>query len=272
MVVKRIFIVVILVLLGSTTVYADTIPQPDDIEFFSARGYIDIPNIGDVLIISEYKISYTILPSLDINQAFLVRLMDGNLELSSVNPHVRDPLVTGTKGYERSLVGFFFDAEEAVSLGIVSSGVVEPGLSVSISGSPVVFTDPDSKSMDVSLVSPILGLSLLRIHTEAMATALASDWGLGTLDLVTSGFVFTSAGSDYFVSTIPRIVDIFPEIFPRTVTSIEYGAETYTQDYATNRDTFFQSSLQLLHQQIKDLLEVQIFVSLPFVLDSLHQF
>ena len=240
-------LIVLIGILGLVPSYLSAVENPT-VTVTKAEGYANLPYDGDVLILVEFKVDYGVtFPSEGIDETFTVRLLSGSNELSSFIPFRRLKGTPGTTvggilqngGYELSVGSFYFTESEALSLGLITGSIT--GLKVVVQGSPLVFPDTVRGSGIVTEIFPILFSSnlavKLRDSIEDSSQRLGSDWGLGIIQVSTSGegFVFTSVGHDYFVSTVRILPTILPGIFTESVGVPEFIGRDQNTTYRDSR-------------------------------------
>ena len=129
-VIAGIFAILFVLLLTVVPVYAQ-ISEPDGV--FGVQQiecYRSVRELNDQLYIVLGRIEYTIPPTAyDASQSFIVRLMNGAVELGSTNFYAFH-----NNGYDLGICSIYFSADEVDSIPVTWSG----GYSVSIEGNPTL--------------------------------------------------------------------------------------------------------------------------------------
>lgn len=208
---------VILVTITINPVFADQ-PQPDDIEVLAGtKNYGNIIETGDLLVLISYEISYTVIPTFNSNEGFIIRLLQGAVELANTNPHVRS--LSPVSGYERSLSTFYFTADEASVLGISAS----TPLIVRIQGSPLVFDTPQTNSFNITNFTAINTKDTFAGDILIQIQDLQNQWDVTLIEGTSFAPKLTVVGEDYMISIFSRIIEVVPQFFTQVIVNSDPG-------------------------------------------------
>jgi len=185
----------------------------------------------DLLILAQYYVDYTVLPTETISQSFIGRFMDGAVELTNVEPYAYN-----RKGYGHGAFSMYLSADEVTALGITWEGVY----TIRFSGNPTLAWPgvPPSVSATTFTWHSTTTLRatelLLSSKVITIANSLSGYWSVALTVDTHSGVKLSSSGEQYFVNTIPNLRVMTPGVFPAGIEAPEYEEEDYTQSY---RDT-----------------------------------
>lgn len=268
-------VTLLVLIMAATSVYAQTptptpppIPNPGSIVVSLSKAYIGVLQADDVLMMMEYYIRYDTTPSVSISQAFILRVFSGSTEIATKQPFLRDPAASD-RGYEVAAVGFYFTPEEAISFSLLSSGFLVDTVSFHITGSPTYPTINIDQAYNVSEAtgSPFSMVGRVsRDLANPISRDLEADWGVTVLEGTGTGFQLSGIGQDYFVTTVPRIAQILPEIFPTTTITPVFPQADFQQTYLNQRDLFVQNTpFYPLAQSINGWLNIPISLSTTLI-------
>ncbi len=215
-------LVVIIAALLPSTVFA--IDNPTTIVITQVRGYRDAQVAGDLLIVGEYLILYSVgLPDETIQEAFVGRFLDGATELATTSLY---PFVIPNLGYDRGLIGFYFDTEP----------VPATGLELVIQGNPSLFPTPSGNRAANSGIE-FRSKSTIVTDLRLKGLILESAWRITdiTTDIIegtAQGLRLTPDGEEYFTNTIPLVRSVAGGLFQSNVFTPSVQEETFTNVYA----------------------------------------
>lgn len=227
---------VALVLLISSGVQA--IDDPSSISVNFTSGYTGVIETGDILLITQYNITYTSIPSEPASQSFILSLRDGVTELQS-----RTPVPHRDKGYGDNVASFYFTSVEASSLGVVFGS----SYTVRLQGNPTLFPSPPTASNGAIIWrSALFTESLLTDEILSIAADLEASWSATPAsDLiavtVTATFL-TSEGEEFFTSVIPDLRLMAPELFVSRIVAPIFTERTHSKSYAETLKTFWNGT------------------------------
>ncbi len=128
---------------------------------------------------------------------------------------------------------------------MLSSGVLVDTITFHITGSPTFPTIDQDQAYNVSEATgePVSMVGrLLRDLGNPISTDLQEDWEIRVIEGTGTGFQLSGAGQDYFVTTVPRIAEILPGIFPTTTITPSFPQQDFQQTYLNERDAFVQNT------------------------------
>ncbi len=177
------------------------------------------------------KVSYVLdIPPID--EAYLVRLMNGGVELGSAVP-----FPYSTLGYEYGGLGMYFSAADVVSLGL--GWGVGTGYTMKLQGNPTLTWEGGSApSTSVVLLdwydegSVSAAQDRLTARMRTLAIQVENTWA--TVDLIESAsgvLVLTSEGEYYFENAVPNLRYMCLDIFSTQVTTAEFEVWGLAGDY-----------------------------------------
>lgn len=218
-------VILLAILIPATNVLAIDAPDtPSEIVWVFA--YDDLLEDGDQGYLVYYNIPYAALPSEPVTDSYLAVLVDvdGTTQVSSVAP-----VTYGTDdGYNYGVAWIYLTYAESTAAGI---GWDEAQF-IWVAGNPTLTWVPADPPKTVS------GITLWKPATETTSTALGTrvlyvasriqlEWGVDLVQIVAdSRTVLNDAGMAYFMSAIPNLRTMAPDIFasgsyePITDTSI----------------------------------------------------
>lgn len=215
-------VVILAALLPITEVLA--INNPTTIVITQVRAYRDAQVTGDVLIVSEYLILYSVgLPDESIQEAYVGRFLDGATELLTTSLY---PFVIPNLGYDRGLVGFYFDVEP----------IPATGFEVVIQGNPSLFPTPSGNRAANSGIE-FRSNALLVPDLRLKGLILENAWRISnlTIDIIegtAQGLRLTPDGEEYFTNTIPRVRSAAGGLFQSNVFTPTIQEEAFTNVYS----------------------------------------
>lgn len=218
--------------------------DPDVIQIDSASRYDDVAVAGDMFILVEYTLNYTVLPDESISQGWMGRLLDvgGTGQLASLQPFSGSSIPD--LGYSTGSYGFYFAVEPTIT----------GTLRVTLDGNPALIPTPvgtytESITLrDAGDLAPDL---------REMALRFEEIWDVDLISPVFGGVNrYTEDGEHYFASALPNLRNVAPDMF--ILQSIQPGVPnrafdtTYTDERiavfdGTPMATGFASLATFLH-------------------------
>lgn len=210
---------------------AIALADPDVIQIETANRYDDVAVAGDMFILVEYTLLYNTLPTESISEGWLGRLIDvgGAGQLASQQPFSGGAIPD--LGYSRGVYGFYFTVEPTIT----------GDLRVTLEGNPTLSPTPDG------------------IFTEAITQRNASDLAndlriialrfedIWEVDLVSPLFGgvnrYTEDGEEYFVSALPNLRAVAPDMFVLHSVTIKTPNRTFSNNYANSREALFDGTV-----------------------------
>lgn len=230
-------IAVLVVLLAALTPgVARAIADPDTRSIVAARGYGDVLETGDILLVIWYHVDYNTLPSETARQSFLGRYVDD----SGQPMREAAPYVYVRSGYGQGVVSVYFNAADASSRAITHGESAQ----ASLVGNPGLFASPWMLTTAVTWRTRG-SQAMLEDDIADIADALEqrSEWSTVNLISVLSGHrVLASAGEDYFENAIPNLRRMAPNLFSTSLASADFIERTYSQSYVQTLENTFSST------------------------------
>ena len=196
--------------------------------------YRDCVETDDWLYVIEYTITYTVVPTETIEEAYIFRIMNGAVELKSGLAYAYN-----NKGYDDGIVGIYFSATEISTLGMLWA----TNYTVKVEGNPTLtWTGAGCPSVSsttyIAWHDPMgneLGSDVL-----TWAIEFTNSWGGNALFISQGGTVVLSGyGEDYFSTSIPNLPTMQSHIFLSSVSRTVYYERTHGLAYATSLDYTF---------------------------------
>lgn len=217
-------------LLPTKTVSA-AITSPSTLSIDHVEVYRNALELNDQLYIFTYTIEYAVNPTEgDASELFIVRLMNGAVELGSVRcSNFFD------EGYDTHIVSLYFDAASAPAWNGAYTVFVQgqPTLIWAAGDPPQTFTNTFQLWYDGGTVAATSDRLTTRLRV--VGQTLETDWGPPTdlVETIATGVVVTTGeGETFFAAAINRLRTICPNLFGDSMVAVEYTEETYTQTYA----------------------------------------
>lgn len=198
--------------LGQVFALAD----PDTIRLEQITRYDDVAISGDMFILVEYTLEYAVLPTENISQGWLGRLIDvgGSGQLASVQPFAGGDIPD--LGYSRGAYGFYFQDEPAIT----------GTLRVTLEGNPSLSPTPTGIFSESVIQRSAADLAP---DLRAMAIRFEDIWNVDLISPVSGGVNrYTSSGEHYFSSALPNLRNLAPDMF--TLQSVQMDVPDRTVD------------------------------------------
>ena len=208
-----------------------SIAQPDQPpQLNEINVYENVLEPGDLGMLAEYYIKYTVLPTETATEAYLVIFVDkdGVTQLKSVAPYT-----FVTSGYGLGCVWMYFSASEVTTYLLDSADIAlyrvwicgNPTLSWAGGTPPKVSVTIDSWST-IANPSTIVALKVLYY-----ADILELDWGWDMIEPTPEGNKLTATGQSYFENVIPNLRTIAPACFSSGVVAPNLADIDYTTEF-----------------------------------------
>lgn len=223
------------------------IADPDSMLIDSARAYSGVINSGDMLVVINYEINYSTLPSLAATDAFLCRFFVSGSEVNA-----SEIVAFNDLGYGLGVCSMYFTAADLTAAGIEYNNPNAEDYEVVVQGKPSAFADPpivQSASIDYRPSGQTAQYLESDISNLAQALQNDADWiangfGPNTLITFTNGQqVLTEAGTAYFGQAIPNLQIMVPEIFGSATTTPEIQERDYQFSERDRLQTLWDSSI-----------------------------
>lgn len=194
---------------------------------------------GDYLLVARYAVNYTTIPSTDISDTFVFRLMDtDNInELGVVEAYPYQNL-----GYGQGIVAWYYDAATAPAWGVPYW--------IRIEGKVGVFTSPPVYNYNMSAVSYSDKTIQSEVRAEIantlieMAKTVGGAWNpqIALTDEGETGTILSVYGEAYFRSAIPGIQSMCPEMFFLQIYDVEITNTTWSTNQSDASGSIVQNS------------------------------
>ena len=235
---RRTFLVVVLAtIVGLQPLVVYAITAPDSISILNIRAYEGVIEPGDLLIVTKYRLEYSIVPTELISDTYLGRFMEGATELNSVQP-----FAFNDNGFGDGAFSFYHSAADVIAQTIDISG---GGLSVILQGNPTVFVTPPSVESgtitirDATQIEKELTDDILEMARQLENNA---DWRASDQDLVEDtaiGQVLTVSGEQYFSNVIINLRIMAPDLFGSASLTPEVIERTFDATYKESLKAFW---------------------------------
>lgn len=188
------------------------IANPDSMSIDSIRRYDNVAVAGDLTIIVQYTLDYTINPTENAQAAFIGRFMDGAAEDARTRPY---PYFDS--GYDVGLFAFYF----------ATAPVEAATFSVIFQGDPTVFADTTGVVRQSSSIVTRASSDLVP-DLRQFANDLELAWVVDLITPAQEGARLTANGEDYFTNTLANIREIAPDLFSDNIEAVAYPTKTYS--------------------------------------------
>lgn len=229
--------IIVMVLSLALPVYAAPIPAPDTFMILQIEAYRNCIEPLDQLYLVSAIASYTTPPTTyDASEAFIIRLMNGGVELGATTFYA-----TGLpdNGYTRQLAAIYFSAASAPAWAGAYTVRIDGNPLIAWAGAPPLVQSAVFSTWydDTSVAST---QNALAIRLGVIATQLQTAWGVGyeLVEDTASGKKLTDFGESYFTNTIPNLSSICPAIFSASLSTPNYDENLIIQNsYMGGDDT-----------------------------------
>lgn len=205
--------------------------EPDSVSLTDIEIFEDLITDGDFLAVVPYSIPFTTLPSQDIDELFIFKLLDeSGVELGSVTAYPYND-----KGYGSGVVSFYLE----------SGTTWESAYNFQVVESPVYFPSPNTWDF---MVGPSNYSSSSDQATALRNKIISLSQSLGTeydQDLLTTseGISYLSTyGESYFLYAIPGLSTMAPGLFYTQVRSPSYDKRSWTYTFASSLQTRYSGT------------------------------
>ena len=138
-IVVGVWLLVLAALFSKAEAAPSSIANPDALLLDNIFAYDGVLQQGDLLLIIEYEINYTTLPTETANSAYLFRFLNGGSEKKVVAP-----FSFNNKGYRLGLVSMYFTKADKDTASIEFSNPNAESYQVILQGNPTFFPVPPS--------------------------------------------------------------------------------------------------------------------------------
>ena len=228
--------------LRSTVFAIDDPDTPPDIK--SINAYTGVLDPNDLLIVVEYDLFYSVLPTETITEAYLGRFFVDSLEQNSV-----DPFAFNDKGYGRGLFSMYFTEAQKDAASIEFDNPNSEAYQVRFQGKVGVFPGDPPTTVATGIVwnDATDTTALLHNQIKLLARSLEFDvaWAANGFDLISSSGgvdLLTASGDEYFSNAIPHLQSMIPTIFSSGVAPGNFTEEVQGTSYADELGTFWDGN------------------------------
>ena len=209
------------------------IADPDVLQINAIWVYRNCMEDEDQLYIIDYTLDYDPdsnpltddNPDENITEAFLVRLMNGAVELGSTAPYAYYD-----EGYDRGVVALYFPAADPPGWGGTYTMILVGNPTLAWGTGPPetsVGTFDLWQDWPISTTQEILSSRILWL-----ADQLELAWAVDMIETTASGSRLTEYGESYFVNVIPNLREIAPYVFVGQIIQPEVEKREFTEDYS----------------------------------------
>lgn len=183
--------------------------------------YQSVIETNDSLCIVEFTVEYAAPPSVDIDEAFLVRVLNSGVEVEATAPYAFAD--APDDGYSSGIVSFQFDVGDITwGAGTYSVELVgNPGQSW-VAGDPPKTTE--------NTINWETDASLVKNKVLSLAIQFEGDWVVDMYEVLAGvGKITTTYGEPYFTTVIANLTIIAPDVFTAITTTPDFDEREYTQ-------------------------------------------
>ncbi len=229
------------VMLPAQPVFA--IADPDSLVINTAWAYDGVLETSDLLLIVDYNVDYSSLPTETIAEAFFARFLVEGSQVNSV-----EPVPFNDRGWGRGIFSFYWPAADRTSDSIEYENTNSESYEIVVQGKPSLFSDPPKiVATGIAWRDNTNTEASLRADIEALAEALENDaaWVTNSVDLLTrlAGEVaLATSGEDYFGRAIPNLAGMIPDMFSTSRQSVEFLERDHGSSTQDGLDGFWAGS------------------------------
>ena len=229
---------------SATPVYA--IDNPDTISIETVRAYDSVLTSGDLLIIVQYNLAYSVLPDEVITDAFIGRFKRDTIELNSV-----EPFSFNDQGYGRGVFSLFWTPAQKAADSIEFNNPNLENYTLTLQGDIGVFTGsvPTTTTDSITYRDATDTSNQLFADVKALAQKFENDSGWNDdpafASLITTGGgvdQLTSVGEEYFSNAMPNLNVMIPSIFSSGKTSADFVPRASNRSFEGELNTFWDST------------------------------
>jgi len=227
------------IVVASLAIPVYAIDDPLVLTINSVYAYQHCLEDDDQLYIVDYTVSYDDgnpatedNPDENITEAYIVRLMNGAVELGSTAPYAYYD-----EGYGRGIASIYFTATEVTDLSITWEGAY----TMELTGNPTLawggaIPSTSVGTFDLWSSSASQGATENELGARVLyfADLLELAWSVDLIESGATGSWLTSYGEDYFTNSIDSLQTLCPNIFSASLSSPVYPErDTHPPAYAT---------------------------------------
>lgn len=203
------------------------IEPPDYKSINAVYAYRNLLLTGDEVFIADFTWSYSVIPTLNINETVIVQLYDADSEVVATTV----PFSFYNHGYVRGAVIFYLPPDIAADW--------TSAVTVKFVGNPTLSwngTAPvESSSVSYWSVATTQAASQAELAARivSLAGTLASSWSLTDMTQSTpEGTKLDTNGIEYFNGVLQNIQAMAPDAFPYSIVQPAFERKTYNNDNA----------------------------------------
>lgn len=200
------------------------IDSPTTMTINSVDFYQSVIETNDSLCIVEFTVEYDTPPSVDIDEAFVVRVLNSGVEVEATAPFAFAD--APDDGYSSGIVSLQFDVGDITWEAATYS--------IELVGNPAqTWTAGDPPKTTESTINWETDASLVTSKVLLLAIQFEGDWTLDMYEVIAgSGKLTTTYGEPYFTAVIANLIVIAPDVFSAITTVPEFRERDYTQTEA----------------------------------------
>lgn len=186
--------------------------------------YQSVIETDDSLCIVEFTVEYATPPDEDIDEAFIVRVLNSGVEVEATAPFAFAD--APDDGYSSGIVSFQFDPGDITwEAGTYSIELVGNPAQTWVAGDPPKTTE--------STINWETDASLVTSKVLLLAVQFEGDWSVDMYEVLAgAGKITTTYGEPYFTTVIANLTVIAPDVFTAITTVPEFRERDYTQTEA----------------------------------------
>ena len=235
---------------------AFAISDPDSIMISDVRAYDSVLESGDLLVIVEYDLPYTSIPTETIGDAYLGRFLRSTAELNSV-----EPFSYNDKGYGVGAFSLYWSATQRTTDSIEFDDTNSEAYAITLQGKIGVFTGsvPTTTTTTITWQDVSDTKDLLKQHIVELAQRFEADpdWNDGTqsniintastnfgnlISVTTGNDQLTAVGEEYFSNAIPQLQVMVPSMFSSGVTTPDFTERSFDTSFEGNINSFWDGN------------------------------
>jgi len=229
-VIRKLMFLLVLSVASFPLSHVFALADPDVIQIDSANRYENVAVSGDMFILVEYTLNYTVLPDESISQGWMGRLLDvgGSGQLASLQPFSGSSIPD--LGYSAGVYGFYFSTAPTIT----------GTLRVTLDGNPALIPTPVGTYTESIIIRDSGDLAP---DLREIALRLEEVWDVDLVSPIFGGVNrYTVDGEHYFASALPNLRNAAPDMF--ILQSIQPGVpdRVFDTTYTDERRAVFDGT------------------------------
>lgn len=220
------------------------VDPPEQTTIISARGYGDVDETGDILLVVHFDLDYgaSTIPTVPASQTSLVQYIDTSATSTSTVIRSTSPRAgSGENGYGQGLVGIYFDAAGASTLNLTHADTDQARIRANPAFPGLTFTTTVDIDWQTKGSQSVLEANII---AQVLALEEQTEWAGTDLIAFDSGRnVLQGAGEDYLENGIPRLRQIAPNLFSAVVRQVTFIEGDFNQSYQTTLEGAWAGSV-----------------------------